>query len=89
MSVILNLSGWIDRRKQDIGPYADHIIHSVAAYEAEITELRRQLGGGCDANNGGDHTVMSDGKYRFCANCGETLKARVTRYVHPKEPSPE
>ena len=32
----LNLSEWIERRKSDIGPYAEHIIHSVKAYEAHI-----------------------------------------------------
>jgi hypothetical protein len=53
----------------------------------EIEELRRQLSGGCDADNGGLHTVMSDGKYRFCAKCGETLVGIKTRYCHAK-PTP-
>lgn len=38
--LMLNLSAWIERRKQDVGPYADHIIHSVSKYEAEIERLR-------------------------------------------------
>lgn len=50
----------------------------------EIEEMRRVLGGGCDANYGGQHVVMKEAgtEYRFCANCGETLSARVTRFVH-------
>lgn len=36
---MLNLAAWIDRRKSDVGPYADHIIHSVRAYEDRITAL--------------------------------------------------
>jgi len=38
--ILLNLSEWIERRKDSIGPYADHIVHSVRHYEAEITRLR-------------------------------------------------
>ena len=38
--VLLNLSDWIERRRSDVGPYGDHIIHSVKAYEAEIQRLR-------------------------------------------------
>lgn len=41
--MILNLAAWIERRKKDVGPYADHIIHSVKAYEAEIQRLRDVL----------------------------------------------
>lgn len=44
MSVDLNLSGWIERRRSDIGPYAEPIIKGVAAYEAEISRLRGALG---------------------------------------------
>lgn len=40
MAVLLNLSGWIERRRKDVGPYADVIIHGVAAYENEIKALR-------------------------------------------------
>ena len=40
----LNLSGWIERRRADVGPYADHIIKGVAEYEAEIARLRAALG---------------------------------------------
>lgn len=35
----LNLSAWIERRADAVGPYADHIIHSVKAYEDEIKRL--------------------------------------------------
>lgn len=43
MTVDLNLSGWIERRRSDVGPYADHIINGVAEYEAEIVRLRASL----------------------------------------------
>lgn len=36
----LNLADWIDRRRADVGPYADHIIKSVRSHEAEIERLR-------------------------------------------------
>lgn len=50
----------------------------------EIEELRRRLGGGCEANDGGDHTVISEGRYKFCADCGESLTG--VRYNHaPRE----
>lgn len=39
--IMLNLSAWIERRADNLKPYADHIIHSVKAYEAEIERLRR------------------------------------------------
>lgn len=39
---ILNLSAWIDRRRKEVGPYADHIVHSVKAYEARITALEAE-----------------------------------------------
>lgn len=38
--LMLNLSAWIERRRRAVGPYADHIIHSVSKYEAEIERLR-------------------------------------------------
>lgn len=40
MAVLLNLADWIERRKAATGPYAEHIVHSVRAYEAEIAGLR-------------------------------------------------
>jgi hypothetical protein len=41
----LNLSGWLERRKSDVGPfYADYIIKSVREYEDEIMRLRGELG---------------------------------------------
>lgn len=39
---ILNLSAWIDRRRKEVGPYADHIVHSVKAYEARIAALEEE-----------------------------------------------
>lgn len=54
------------------------------AAQEEIEELRRRLGGGCDANGGGDHTVITEGRYKFCGDCGESLTG--VRYCHaPRE----
>ncbi len=39
-NLILNLSAWIERRRDAIGPYADHIVHSTKHYEQEIERLR-------------------------------------------------
>lgn len=73
-------------------PISNALPEYVSSMADEIRELRRVLSGGCDAADGGSHVVIREGKYRFCANCGETLNARVTRYVHDmrntsKEPS--
>ena len=38
--LVLNLADWIERRKLEIGPYADHIERSVRHYEAEIQRFR-------------------------------------------------
>ena len=43
MAVLLNLSSWIERRRDHVGPYAEHIVHSVKAYEREIERLRACL----------------------------------------------
>lgn len=48
--------------------------------EDELAELRRQLGGGCQANSGNDHLVIKQGSYSFCGNCGESL--RGIRFCH-------
>ena len=37
---ILNLTDWIERRKADIGPYADAIMAGTRGYEDEIRRLR-------------------------------------------------
>jgi RNA polymerase-binding transcription factor DksA len=47
---------------------------------AIVSELRRRLGGGCDANHGGDHLVIKQGTYAFCGNCGESLRGE--RFCH-------
>ena len=46
----------------------------------ERDEWQRIAGGGCDAANGGHHTVIREGKYSFCAKCGESLKG--IRFCH-------
>lgn len=38
----LNLSGWIERRKRDVGPYSDVIIDGARKYEARIEELEAE-----------------------------------------------
>ena len=53
---------------------------ALSTLQARVTELERKLGGGCDANDGGLHTVIKQGKYAFCGECGETLKG--VRYNH-------
>lgn len=67
-------------RESDIGEDTLHYKDQREEAAQEIEELRRKLGGGCDANNGGDHTVISEGKYKFCGECGESL--RGVRYCH-------
>lgn len=52
----------------------------VEAMRGELAEANRRLGGGCDANSGGDHHVITQGKYHFCANCGESLTG--IRFCH-------
>ena len=44
--------------------------------EAERDELKREnrwLRGNCDADTEGVHTVITEGRYKFCAKCGETI----------------
>ena len=43
LTLLLNLSGWIERRKDALGGYGDHIVHSVKAYEDEIEHLRATI----------------------------------------------
>lgn len=40
---VLNLAEWIERRKSAIGPYCDHIVHSVKHYETHITEQAAEI----------------------------------------------
>ena len=90
--------GWADKLAAAIGgeeigehsninnPWANalEIAENVMALKAENAELKRKLGGGCDAANGGDHVVIIEGKgrskYAFCANCGESMVG--IRYNH-------
>lgn len=52
----------------------------------EIEELRRRLGGGCEVRGGGDHLVITEGRYKFCGDCGESLTG--VRYCHaPRQSS--
>lgn len=56
---------------------------ALAEREGDLADLKRQIGGGCDANNGGEHSGISQGGYRFCANCGETLRGRARAALAP------
>lgn len=52
-----------------------------------LREALERLGGGCDANNGGLHSVMGTGKDSFCPDCGLMLKrvAYVLPHIKPSE----
>lgn len=39
-----------------------------------LREIIERLGGGCDANHGGPHSAMKQGKDDFCPDCGSMLK---------------
>lgn len=43
------------------------------ALRAERDEARLLAGLGCDANGGGEHSVITQGTYRFCHKCGHTI----------------
>lgn len=73
--------GELVARLHTIGlPTARDAISQIERDGLEIEELRRLLGGGCDANAGGYHTVITQGRYRFCGKCGESLTG--VRYCH-------
>jgi hypothetical protein len=47
------------------------------AQAAEIARLRGELAsikGACDSTKG-EHVIMSQGRYKFCIHCGETMTA--------------
>lgn len=46
----------------------------VEALVAENLALRCMLGGGCDANNDGLHTIIKQGRDEFCTECGEMTR---------------
>jgi hypothetical protein len=47
---------------------------ALAELVAENLALRCLMGGGCDANNDGLHTIVGKGKDEFCADCGEMTR---------------
>lgn len=51
----------------------------IEALAAENLALRCLLGGGCDANNDGPHTIIKQGKDEFCADCGEMTRNGKSR----------
>lgn len=52
---------------------ATNMIARIAELEARILELEDMAAAGCDANGGGEHSIITQGKYHFCGNCGETV----------------
>ena len=56
------------------------------AIRDELVEAKRLAGGGCDASAGGYHTVVKQGTYAFCAECGESLRRTV--YVGRSKATP-
>lgn len=80
-----NIWRWWSDKARDFAQRNAMLYGDLNAKDAEIEELRRQLGGGCEANDGGDHVVIAQGRYRFCKECGETLTG--VRYCHaPRQP---
>ena len=70
----------IDHRLEELVGQVDALTADNAGLRAIVSELRRRLGGGCDANHGGDHLVIKQGTYAFCGNCGESLRGE--RFCH-------
>jgi hypothetical protein len=64
-------------------PLPDEAAARIAALEAEVARLtnnanaiereNKWLRGNCDASPDGVHTVIHEGRYRFCGKCGETI----------------
>lgn len=80
--IYYNSGRWNDDEEGGMTPFVRLDLHeaAVAAARAEVAELKRRLGGGCEANNGDEHTVIREGAYAFCAKCGESL--RGVRFCH-------
>lgn len=47
----------------------------ISAISAALAEARQTAGLGCDAANGGAHSIIKEGRYQFCAACGETVRS--------------
>ena len=70
---------WINRRPigafEQMASELATLRESLAKAEGERDEARSLAGLGCDAANGGAHTIMTHpGGYTFCGGCGYTIK---------------
>lgn len=52
----------------------DEAAAQLAALKEERDEARKAANLGCDAKNGGAHSIMVERSYKFCAGCGETIR---------------
>lgn len=50
------------------------LINRVEELERERDEAQAFAGLGCTASHGGAHSVIKQGTYTFCGNCGETIR---------------
>jgi len=58
----------------------------IAALTSERDEARRAAGLGCEAANGGPHSIVKQGGYQFCQACGYTITApKMTERVRKAE----
>lgn len=48
---------------------------ALSAATAERDEARKLASLGCDANGGGEHSIIQQGSYKFCHRCGSTIKS--------------
>lgn len=55
------------------------VLAELIRLRGEVERLAKLNGKGCDGNGGGDHSVISQGTYSFCANCGETVRVKNCR----------
>lgn len=51
------------------------LLAALSAATAERDEARKLASLGCDANGGGEHSIIQQGSYKFCHRCGSTIKS--------------
>lgn len=69
---------------EDLDASPAELLLRVEQAEAERDRWRILAGGGCDANQGGEHDIETQEGYSFCCRCGETItssKERVRRLI--------
>lgn len=70
------LAQFLMREGKAAAALADTLVQAqsaLAAMRVERDDARKLAGLGCDANHGGSHTLIKQGAYTFCAQCGETI----------------